>query len=173
MILLDTQRAVEAEPTTLDYLTGIGTLVLGIATIVLGLLNYRLSNMVNETSLKAAEKDRKVHLADKRMEWITDFRNTVSELVSVAYMAAPPRPDNANELMERFLTLKNKLSLMGLTEPGFVWDTENIVYDFGRLESFMGEGGPSHDYDRIRATIMEKSQNIINEKWEKIKNLED
>jgi len=141
--------------------------------IALGASNFILAAVVAWSTWRNAKKDRKVHLADKRMEWITDFRNTVSELVSVAHMAAPPRPDNANELMERFLTLKNKLSLMGLTEPGFVWDAENIVYDFGRLESFMAEGGPSHDYDRIRATIMEKSQNIINEKWEKIKDLKD
>lgn len=162
-----------SEPSALEYLSGIGTLVLGIATIVLGILNYRLSTMVREESRRASEKDRKVHLADKRMEWIVEFRDTVSEILSLAYMAAPPRAENANDLLTRFLTLKNKLELLEPGPDGFDWDImERASVELKEIENYLTGDAILDKYESARRRLMEKSKSAIREKWKKIKNLD-
>ncbi|WP_127140337.1 hypothetical protein [Flagellimonas marinaquae] len=148
------------EPSILDY----GELAIGAGTFLLGIV-------VAISTGYTARRSRRIHVADKRMEWVTDFRNTISELISVAHMASPPRPDNANELLERFITLRNKIALMGLSEEGKIMDAEHISYDINRLELYATGDDVTSSFERLQWDILNKSQSIINEKWDKIKGL--
>ncbi|MEM6863524.1 MAG: hypothetical protein AAF575_00015 [Bacteroidota bacterium] len=147
--------------------------------ICLGASNLVLAGVVAWSSWSSSKKDRKVHIADKRMEWITDFRNTVSELLAFAYLAMPPRASGvrAEEVLERFAAFRNKISLMGLSPEGFVGEGD-FMRDIHMLNDFVFHGPTAGirtnaSFDDLRIRIINKSQEIINEKWQKIRNLDD
>ncbi|GMN12107.1 hypothetical protein MTsPCn9_34560 [Croceitalea sp. MTPC9] len=155
------QGMAQQEPSIFDY----GEIAIGAGTFILGIV-------VAITTGYTARRNRKIHIADKRMEWITEFRNTISELISVAYMAAPPHDKEQLKLLERYLTLMNKIDLMGLVEEGPIWNEEHIIFDISEMESFVEGNMSNQNFIELKDRILQKSQRIINEKWDKIKNLE-
>ena len=154
------QETIPFETSILDY----GELAIGVGTFLLGIT-------VAVTTAYTSRRGRRIHIADKRMEWITDFRNTISELISVAHMAAPPRNNDANHLLERFITLRNKIALMGLSEEGRIMEPEHISYDINRLELYVNGENMENTFQNLQWALLNKSQRIINEKWKKIKEL--
>lgn len=141
-----------------------GELAIGAGTFLLALV-------VALTTAYTARRNRRIHIADKRMEWINEFRNTITELIALCYLAAPPRDESSTKLLERYLTLQNKIDLMGLTEEGPIWDEEHIIFDISEMESFVEGNMTNQDFIELKDRILQKSQRIINEKWKKIKNL--
>lgn len=148
------------EPSILDY----GEIAIGLGTFLLGVA-VAFSTGYN------ARRNRRIHIADKRMEWITEFRDTITELIAVCYLAAQHPDENSRNLLERYLTLQNKIDLMGLTEEGPIWDEEHIIFDISEMESFVEGNMTNQDFIELKDRILQKSQRIINEKWKKIKNL--
>lgn len=154
----------EQANTILDY----GELAIGLGTFILG-VTVAIATGYNSW------KDRRVHIADKRMEWINEFRNTISEIISVSLSYGPGVGDveRLEKLKERYNFLKHKLELLGLWENDFVYDEESIFYDLGNLDrqinnqAILGDGGISS----VRRNIMNKSRKIIDDKWQKIKKL--
>jgi len=153
-------RVFQLESSIFDY----GQLAIGTGTLILAIV-------VAITTAYTSRRNRRIHIADKRMEWITEFRNTISELISVCYMAAPPHDKEQLKLLERYLVLSNKIDLMGLTEEGFIWDKEHIVFDISNMESFIHGKMGSDEFMDLKEIVLQKSQKIINEKWDKIKKL--
>ena len=49
--------------------------------ISLGISNLLLAGVVAWSSWYSSKKDRKVHIADKRMEWVREFRSNMAELM--------------------------------------------------------------------------------------------
>lgn len=185
IIIHDIQEAAAKEPNALDYLTGIGTLVLGLATIILGLLNYRLSNMVKSESKRSAEKDRRVHLADKRHDWVRELRETVSGFLSAIQEVTTAKKTNdyhdALNISNKVGLLTNKTRLLLLPEGNNTADqllskmTEYV--QVAMVEKRPMDIDKRKEYDDrildIDAEVSLLAKSIIETEWEKIKNLAD
>ena len=143
--------------------------------IALGASNFILAAVVAWSTWRNAKKDRKVHVADKRMEWITEFRNAVSELLSAAFLARNGR-EELEPHIEKFFVLKAKLEMMDtkrfdekqerlLQNPG-------LEFYIGDLEAYI-KSESINTYDEIRTQIINRSCKAIETEWQKIRNLED
>ena len=74
----------------LDY----GQLVIGIGTLVLAMV-------LGIATWVKANRDRRVHIADKRQQWITDLRNSVSEYLAVCNIADMKIAIGDQDILER------------------------------------------------------------------------
>ncbi|NAY93473.1 hypothetical protein GTQ34_16295 [Muricauda sp. JGD-17] len=165
---------------------GIGTLALGIAVLI----STGVSN----------RRNRRVHLADKRKEWLKEFRDKIAELMSLmtridwdekSYYNQPDLPeklsqeflsiesaqflrDGIREIkqdLNRYKQLLSELMLL-LFEDG--QDTESLKQMNTLLVSLADAqiNRTSATEGQNKARIIEVAKTIIDEKWRKIKYLE-
>ena len=134
---------------------GVGTFVLA---IVLGISNWRTSSM-----------DRKVHIANKRQDWINELRIMVAEYLSIAQEMHVRRkvPD---DLMRRLITIRNKLVLMLNPEE------ENTKLLIEILDSIYNELFTKGEINNkrfyaLKTQSLNTAQKIFKSEWRKIKNL--
>ncbi|MCR1025775.1 hypothetical protein NQT66_13210 [Cellulophaga baltica] len=51
--------------------------------IVIGIGTFALAIVLGATGIVSARKARKIHIADKRQEWVSSFRNYISEVLTL------------------------------------------------------------------------------------------
>tara|TARA_R110000751_G_C13788546_1_gene481855 strand:- start:989 stop:1456 length:468 start_codon:yes stop_codon:yes gene_type:complete len=148
-------------PTILDYgnlAVGAGTFLLA---IVLGISNYSRSI-----------KDRKVHMADKRYEWINEFRENVAQILSISSEINILREaglyDEANAI---FNELRLKVNLVRLMLDNNIEDSHLLLEKLGNLLVHSFGHDLSQDFLALDNEVYSASQKIINKEWSRIENL--
>jgi len=145
-------------PSILEYgnfAVGIGTLALA---IVLGLLGWR-------TSIR----DRAVHIADKRQDWIKEFRANLSELVAMqTILTLTDTSQEIDIVMEKYFMYSDRIELMFyFKHPG--------VKEFLLALEKVNQGVKEKDSDGFsenRALLMKRGKEIIRYQTVKIAKLD-
>jgi hypothetical protein len=114
----------------------------------LGLSNLTLAAVVGYSAWKIANKDRKVHLADKQQDWLKEFRHNISELMALQITMSTKKmtkmedglPDTGEYESRRFRQLaelqllSNKVLLMFDTKDGYY---EQIKYNIDQCDGIL------------------------------------
>lgn len=150
---------------------GIGTFVLAVVLGVIGWYN--------------SKRDRKVHIADKRHDWINEFRTNVAEFYTVMNDAGMVNDFGGHEGQTRDVVRQLNLSLNKLRlllDPKSEHTNKLLTYMGEMIRLIMveynaiapeGEDNYRQEIAKMDSEIYMVSEKIISEKWEKIKNLKD
>lgn len=132
----------------------------------------KLSNHQINSQITIAERNLKSEvLSRNRQNWINTLRDSISEFVALSIVIAKIQSghDDYDEKMEKFLTLKSKISL--LLNP-----KED---DHTRLDNYLEEAlqfnldnTKSRKLGDIRKDIITQSQEILKREWERVKQIE-
>ncbi|MER3318887.1 MAG: hypothetical protein RIB79_11410 [Allomuricauda sp.] len=164
-----------------ELMLGIGNIILAIAVVGVTIYNNK--------------RNRRVHLADKRKDWLVEFRSKVAELTAMLTMMKYENTVFKNkmesfrtdkdvkigyELLEeiqsynkttsRYLTLINELTLLSFEDGDDVVSSTNMGALLDELLA-MQTSGEDEKASKLAVKIMSVANTIIAAKWEKIKDL--
>jgi hypothetical protein len=153
------------ETSTTQYID-LGNLAVGIGTftlaVVLGIIN-----------IIAARKSRKIHIADKRQEWVSNFRKQVSKILALQLQFDLIIKDCSVEELDKLLMELNLVSyeirfMLAPTDKRRD-DLEDIFAEiFTALKNRRSENFSKKQYQVIKIT-----DSIINEQRKKIVDLDN
>lgn len=151
--------------------------------------------MVIGVTIYNNKRNRRIHLADKRKEWLVEFRSKVAELTAMLTMGrfdetvlrnkieSLDNDKNAesdlktmdeveafNNKTSRRLTLINEIMLLSFEDGDDIVSATNMG-DLLRQVSEMQSFGEDSSTGQLARNIMTAANNIIIAKWEKIKGL--
>lgn len=144
----------------------LGNLAIGIGTfalaIVLGIIN-----------INASEKSRKVHIADKRQEWITNFRKQVSKVLALQLQFDLIIKDCSVEELDKLLMELNLASY----EIKFMLPRNdkrrNELEDLYSEIFTLLKNRESNSFSKKQYQVIKIIDSIINEQQKKIVNLDN
>tara|TARA_R110000744_G_scaffold88464_2_gene172469 strand:- start:6947 stop:7414 length:468 start_codon:yes stop_codon:yes gene_type:complete len=142
----------------LDY----GQLVIGIGTLVLAMV-------LGIATWVKANRDRRVHIADKRQQWITDLRNSVSEYLAVCNIADMKIAIGDQDILERYWFLVRKIGLLLNPDES---KTKKLLSKMENMKFLFGSQGTQLEFEDLSEEITEITQKILKEEWERVKNLD-
>ncbi|MDH7444647.1 hypothetical protein [Aquimarina sp. 2201CG14-23] len=147
-------------------LVDLGNLILGFGTFFLGIVVLYINT-------KNSNRDRRIHLADKRQQWIVEFRSTIVELL-IEMEKVNSSIDNTSEQSSKYedeisLPLIKKLHEITLLVDSFNDKSADLLDEIGASISLIKN-------DRVQflnniPKILILSKELIHHEWEKIKTL--
>ena len=143
-----------------------GNLAIGIGTFVLAIV-------LGITGIASAQKGRKIHVADKRQEWLSTFRNYVSEVLTLQAQRSLIIEDCSLEELDALLKELN----MATNKIRFMFDPSDNRRD--RLEDLfhaISKDMAAKNYDNLaekQYQIIKITDSIISEQRRKIIELDN
>lgn len=141
-----------------------GNLAIGIGTFILAIV-LGIATWLNSS------RDRKVHIANKRQDWINELRIMVSEYLSIVEETWVVN-NVPNDNFRRLLALKAKFPLMLNPNEN---SSKELLENLDELyEGLFKEGKVSKEgFDVLKKDLLETTQQILKTEWNKIKKLKE
>jgi len=140
-----------------------GNLAIGIGTFLLAIT-------LGIVAWVRANRDRRVHIADKRQDWINDLRDTISEYLAICSVVVDMKEDdNIDEKVERYTFLIRKISLM--LNPNEKKSKE-LFDKIEEMKEFLMMRGEQWEFENLSDKITSVTQKILKEEWERVKSLD-
>lgn len=137
-----------------EFLIGAGTFLLAIIVAI--------------STGYTAKRNRRVHIADKRKEWLGEFRSKVAELLLTLTLLDRKRD---LEILERHNLLINELLLLSFQDMDNSDASKSMTELLQQLLAMQTDSNPDATSGNA-ANVMKTAHKIIDDKWKKIKNLD-
>ena len=119
-----------------------------------------------------ANRDRRVHIADKRHEWVKEFREHISEVLTIAAEINVSREtENFDEANLGMIELRSKINLTRLMLDKYVLNSEQLLENLGSLLVHSFGQDISSDFLALDEQVYREAHRIINQEWERIEKL--
>lgn len=148
------------------------TSILEFGNIAIGAGTFLLACVLGVSNYMRFNRDRRVHIADKRHEWVREFQKNVARLLSISAEINVFREaglyDDANAL---FNELRMNVNLIRLMLDANITKSDQLLEKLGNLLVHSFGHDTSQDFLDLDNQVYIISKDIINDEWSQIKNL--
>lgn len=146
--------------------------ILEYGNFAIGVGTFLLALVLGVSNLYRFNRDRKVHIADKRHDWVREFQKNVARLLSISAEINVLREaglyDEANGL---FAELRMNVNLIRLMLDANIKKSDQLLEKLGNLLVHSFGHDTSQDFLDLDNEVYIISQEIINNEWSQIKSL--
>ncbi|MEX0315692.1 MAG: hypothetical protein AB3N18_16060 [Allomuricauda sp.] len=148
----------EQEYNWIDY----GNLAIGIGTFLLAVV-------LGIATWVRANRDRRVHVADKRQDWINGLRQAVSEYLAVCNVADLRVQTEQIAAIQEYTALLRKIELM--LNP-YEDNSKQLLAKMEEMKGFLFARSDQLHYEVIADEITRITQKILKDEWNRVKSLD-